>query len=364
MKLASRGLKSLAPPTEVEGSHPGTLHPRGSHREPRFRVGSDASNAVVHLSFHVYDALSRMPSSPHLVAGLGEALWDMLPTGKHLGGAPLNFAYIASLLGEDAVIASRIGNDSLGEEIRAELAGRNLDISGIQIDSNLPTGTVDVHLRDGQPEYEIRQPVAWDALKWTPEWRAVAAKCDAVCFGSLAQRDLRSRQTIEKFLESTRPDCLRVFDINLRRPFYGREVIELGLRSATILKLNDVELVELSAILGVNGGSQSALMRGLLDKFGLKSVLLTCGERGAMAVSGARTASHPGFKVRVRDTIGAGDAFTAAAIHCILRAIELEKTLAFANKWASWVASQEGAMPVLSADQRAIMVSPEAIWAS
>ena len=305
-----------------------------------------------------------MSSSSHVVVGLGEALWDMLPTGKHLGGAPLNFAYIASLLGEHAVIASRIGNDPLGNEIQAELAGRNLETNAIQTDPKLPTGRVDVRFRQGQPEYEIRQPVAWDSLEWTPEWRAIAANCNAVCFGSLAQRDPRSRQTIQDFVEATRPQCLRVFDINLRRPFYEREVIELGLRSATILKLNDAELVELRAISGVKGDSQIAIMRELIDQFGLKIVLLTCGERGAMAVSGAKTASHSGFKVRVRDTIGAGDAFTAAAIHCILREIELEKTLAFANKWASWVASQAGGMPVLSADQRANMVSPEAIWAS
>jgi len=305
-----------------------------------------------------------MNSSRHIVVGLGETLWDMLPTGKHLGGAPLNFAYIASLLGEHAVIASRIGNDSLGNEIQAELSSRNLDTSGVQTDSTLPTGTVDVHFRDGQPEYEIRQPVAWDALEWTPEWRAIAATSDAVCFGSLAQRDPRSRQTIHKFLENTRPECLRVFDINLRKPFYSREVIELTLRSATILKLNDVELVEIAAILGAKGDSQRAIMGELSDKFGLNTVLLTCGERGAMAVCGAKPASHPGFKVRVRDTIGAGDAFTAAAIHCILRGIELEKTLAFANKWASWVASEDGGMPVLREDQRVEMMSEEAISAS
>jgi len=305
-----------------------------------------------------------MNSSRHIVVGLGEALWDMLPSGKHLGGAPLNFAYIASLLGEHAVIASRIGNDPLGNEIQAELGERNLETSAIQTDSRLPTGTVEVRFREGQPEYEIRRPVAWDALEWSPEWRAIAARCDAVCFGSLAQRDPRSRQTIQNFLKNTRPECLRVFDINLRKPFYSHEVIELTLRSATILKLNDVELVEIASSLGVKDDSQLAIMRDFIDKFGLNTVLLTCGERGAMAVCGAKTASHPGFKVRVRDTIGAGDAFTAAAIHCILRGFDLEKTLAFANKWASWVASEDGGMPVLSEDQRVRMMSQEAISAS
>src|SRR5437763_419036 len=257
----------------------------------------------------------------HLVVGLGEALWDMLPTGKHLGGAPLNFAYIASLLGEHAIIASRIGNDSLGAEIQSELAGRNLDTSGIQTDLKLPTGTVEVRFRAGQPEYEIRQPVAWDALEWTPKWREIAANCDAVCCGS----------------------------------------IDSSLHLAAILKLNDVELPEIAAILGLKSASNGALMRELLDKYGLKVVLVTCGERGAMAAQAEKVVSHPGFKVRVRDTIGAGDAFTAAAIHCILRGLELEKTLAFANKWASWVASEAGAMPQMDDAQRLKMLAEAAV---
>jgi len=307
---------------------------------------------------------SEMNASPHIVVGLGEALWDMLPAGKHLGGAPLNFAYIASLLGEHAVIASRIGNDSLGTEIQTELAGRHLDTGGIQNDSKLLTGTVDVRFRGGQPEYEIRQPVAWDALEWTPKWREIAAKCDAVCFGSLAQRAPKSRQTIQNFLENTRPGCLRVFDINLRRPFYGREVVESSLHLANILKLNDLELPEIAAIVSLRGDSTEALMQELLDQFGLKIVLVTCGEHGATAANEEKIASHPGFKVRVRDTIGAGDAFTAAAIHCILRGIDLEKTLAFANKWASWVASQAGAMPPIVEEQRLKMLPEAAFFAS
>jgi len=305
-----------------------------------------------------------MDSSKRIVVGLGEALWDMLPTGKHLGGAPLNFAYIASLLGEHALIASRIGNDPLGAEIQSELGGRNLDTSGIQTDSKLPTGTVDVRFRGGQPEYEIRQPAAWDALEWTPKWGEIAAKCDAVCFGSLAQRASKSRQTIQNFLENTRPACLRVFDINLRRPFYDREVIDSSLHLATILKLNDLELPEIAAILSLKGDSTRVLMQQLLDRFGLKMVFVTCGEHGATAANKEKIVSHPGFKVHVRDTIGAGDAFTAAAIHCVLRGIDLEKTLAIANQWASWVASQAGAMPPIGEKERLKMLSGVALSAS
>jgi fructokinase len=304
-----------------------------------------------------------MNSPPHIVVGLGEALWDVLPSGKHLGGAPLNFAYIASLLGENAVIATRIGNDSLGAEIRSELSRRNLDLSGIQTDSELPTGTVEVSFRDGQPDYEIRRPVAWDALEWSPKWHELAGKCDAVCFGSLAQRASKSRITILKFLENTRPECLRVFDINLRKPFYSREVIESALLTTTILKMNDLELREIASIFGVSAARMDQEMEALLRKFSLRAVLVTRGERGAMAVSQHGMVQHSGFTVKVSDTIGAGDAFTAAAIHCILAQISLEKTLAVANWWASWVASQAGGMPTMTENQRREMRDVTAISA-
>ena len=296
-------------------------------------------------------------NTQHTVVGTGEALWDLLPSGKHLGGAPLNFAYIASLLGENAIIATRIGNDALGEEIKAELRHRNLDLSAIQIDDELPTGTVNVSFNDGQPQYEIRQPAAWDALQWSPNWRQIAAKIDAICFGTLAQRASKSRETIEKFVQNTPPECLRVLDINLRRPFYSREVIESSLRMATILKLNDVEVGEIAAICGISDGPIDVQMANLLHKYALECVFVTRGERGAMAANGHGVLEHAGFKVQVRDTIGAGDAFAAAATHCLLRGMELEKTLAVANRWASWVASQAGGMPAISEELRGEMLS-------
>lgn len=296
---------------------------------------------------------------PHTIVGLGEALWDILPSGKHLGGAPLNFAYITSLLGDNAVIASRIGNDPLGREIETVLRARNLDLSGIQIDSELPTGTVDVSFKNDQPHYEIREPVAWDALEWSPKWRAIASKCDAVCFGSLAQRAPKSRGTIENFVESAHRDCIRVCDINLRMPFYSREVVESSLQMSTILKTNDEELPEIAAMFGLNRERTEQEMRAVLDKFGLKTVFVTRGERGAMAGTAAEVVEHPGFSVQVRDTIGAGDAFTAAAVHCVLRGMSLEKTLAFANRWASWVASQAGGMPAITEKLRLEMLEAQ-----
>jgi fructokinase len=289
---------------------------------------------------------------PHLIVGLGEALWDMLPDGKHLGGAPLNFAYIASLLGHHAVIATRVGEDLLGREILSELNARKLDTSAIQTDAELPTGTVDVQFQNGQPEYEIRKPVAWDALEWSSDWQRLARRCDAVCFGTLAQRSERSRSTILRFIEHTRSSCLRVFDINLRKPFFSRAMIEAALPFVTVLKMNDVELPQVAEMFAISARSASELMLAIQRKLGVRLLLVTRGEQGAAATDGSRLADHPGFPVKVRDTIGAGDAFTAAATHCLLAGVSLEQMLTFANRWASWVASQSGGMPTLDQQQK------------
>jgi fructokinase len=294
--------------------------------------------------------------SIHTVVGLGEALWDVLPSGKHLGGAPLNFAYIASLLGEHAVICTRVGDDFLGKEIQKELVARNLDASGIQVDPELPTGTVEVSFKDGQPEYEIRQPAAWDAMEWSPQWREIASEIDAICFGTLAQRAPKSRKTLMNFLKNAQKSCLKVFDINLRKPFYGAEVVESTLELATILKLNDLELAEIAGMFAIKSVDQAAIMKELLRRFNLKFVFVTRGEHGAVATNGSETVEHPGFSVKVRDTIGAGDAFTAAAVHCLLAGMDLEKTLAVANKWAAWVASQAGGMPRMDENQREMLM--------
>ena len=296
-------------------------------------------------------------SGGRLMVGLGEALWDMLPSGKHLGGAPLNFAYIASLLGNGAVIASRIGEDLLGREIRSDLNKRNLDTSAIQTDANLPTGTVDVQFQNGQPLYDIRKPVAWDALEWSSAWQRLARRCEAVCFGTLAQRSAESRSTILRFLEHTQSSCLRVFDINLRKPFYSRMLIEAALPFTTVLKMNDVELPEIADMFAIPGQSPVEWMPAMPQKLGVKLLLVTRGEYGAAASDGSRVVEHPGFAVKVRDTIGAGDAFSAAAAHCLIRGVDLEQTLAFANRWASWVASQAGGMPVLNEEGRKAMSS-------
>lgn len=291
------------------------------------------------------------------IVGIGEALWDILPTETHLGGAPLNFTYIASLLGDDAVVATRVGNDSLGKQIRNELEARHLETSGLQIDSKLPTGAVDVSFKNGQPHYEIREPAAWDALDWSSQWCEIAARADAVCFGTLAQRAPKSRQTIENFVDHTRSGCLRIVDINLRPPFYSRELIEASLFRANVLKLNDVELPEIAGMFGLNRAHMEEELQTLLERFDVEIGFVTCGAHGAMAARGDQSVRHPGFPISVCDTIGAGDAFTAAAAHCLLSGIDLERTLAVANRWASWVASQPGGMPPLSEETRQEMLS-------
>src|SRR5271170_6090171 len=183
----------------------------------------------------------------NVVVGLGELLWDMLPAGKRLGGAPANFTVMSSRLGNRGVIASRLGNDALGAEARDMLQAFPAGVGLLQIDAAHPTGTVGVEIHDGEPHYIIHEPAAWDFMEWTPEWQALAESADAVCFGSLAQRDSDSRATIREFLAATRPECVRVFDVNLRAPFFNVDVIAASLASATIFKLNELEVPQVLA---------------------------------------------------------------------------------------------------------------------
>ena len=175
----------------------------------------------------------------HTIVGLGELLWDLLPSGRQLGGAPANFAYFASLLGDRGVVASRVGNDDLGRQAASRLRQLGSSTEYLQCDPTHATGTVEVRVDSaGQPQFEIARPVAWDFLEWTAAWKKLAEEADAVCFGSLAQRSPASRKTILQFLRSTQPNTLRVFDVNLRAPFYCREVLEASLQLSDVIKLN------------------------------------------------------------------------------------------------------------------------------
>ena len=302
-----------------------------------------------------------MSRQPKVIVGLGELLWDMLPEGKQLGGAPANFSVMSARLGNRAVIASRLGADKLGREARQYLAPLPADLNFIQEDVKQPTGSVDVVLTAGQAEYVFNAPVAWDFLELTPEWKKLAAEADAVCFGTLAQRDPVSRKTIHAFLAATRKECVRVFDVNLRQPFFTRVVLEDSLSKSTILKLNDAEMPQVLALLKLNGGVEageldpSALRKGaraLLEEFPLQLVCITMGASGSLLVTRETFDQHPGIPIQVVDTIGAGDAFAAALTSYYLQGMPLPVINEAGNRWGSWVASQAGAMPPLSEEKR------------
>lgn len=299
-----------------------------------------------------------MSEAPKLIVGLGELLWDLLPSGKQLGGAPANFTVMSARLGNRGVIVSRIGRDALGDEVRAYLAPLPADLTYLQVDDGHATGSVSVTLQDGQPEYVIHRPVAWDFLECTPEWLALAQRTDAVCFGSLAQRHEVSRAAIHAFLAATSEDCVRVFDVNLRRPFYDEQVLTGSLQLATLLKLNEMEMPIVMSLLGLveNAGSDEASLlqcaRLLLDRFLLKLVCITMGSQGSLLVTREAHHRHHGIATKVTDTVGAGDAFTAALVCFYLRSAPLAVLNEAGNRWGSWVASQRGAMPVLPAEVR------------
>ena len=296
----------------------------------------------------------------HTIVGLGELVWDLLPSGKQLGGAPANFAYAAQLLGNRGIVASRIGKDSLGNETLEQLSKLGLDVSFLQIDPVCRTGIVNVQVDlGGQPTFNIAESVAWDSLQWKSAWRALAEHADAVCFGSLAQRSARSRKTILSFLRAVRPGTARIFDVNLRQHFYSAEVISESLKLADIVKLNHEELPRVMEILALDTGDEESSARRLLHACGAKLVCITRGAHGSLLVNLAGIAEHPGFRVPVADTVGAGDAFTAALVHHFLRGASLRVMNAAANRMGAWVASEAGATPVASAELLAPVLNPK-----
>ena len=288
-----------------------------------------------------------MAQKLHIAVGLGEVLWDLLPAGKQLGGAPANFAYISNLVGETGIVASSVGADWRGEELRNRLAELKLDASYIQRDAIHPTGVVTVHLnQEGQPTYDIAENVAWDFLKWTPEWQRLAAQADVICFGSLAQRSAVSRATIRAFLAASRPDAIRIFDANLRQEFFSAEVLAESLHLANVAKINVEELPIIMHQLGLGQhNEEKASAERLRRVFGLRLVCVTRGSKGSLLLRENEIDEHPGFAVHVVDSVGAGDAFTAALAHHLLRRSSLRVANEAANRMGAWVASQAGATP-------------------
>lgn len=290
----------------------------------------------------------------HLILGIGELLWDILPEGPRLGGAPANFAVMSGRLGNHAAILSRIGRDDLGREAIRQLDPLPADTSFLQVDPTHETGRVTVALEGGQPRFTIHEPSAWDFAELTDDWVRLAERADAICFGSLAQRCHESRQTIQTLAAQASAACIRVFDVNLRAPFYSSEVIQDSLELATVMKMNDDEVPLVLGLLGLplDEGHRSDRLRlgaeRLLEEFPtLQLVAVTRGGCGSLLVARDEWHEHPGIPIKVADTIGAGDAFTAAMIHYLLRGADLATLNEAGNRWGGWVASQSGAMPPL-----------------
>lgn len=291
--------------------------------------------------------------------GLGELLWDIFPESRQLGGAPANFAYMTSLLGDEGIVASRVGSDELGEEAKHRLEHLGLSTSCIQLDPTYRTGIVLVEVdAKGQPTFQIEEPAAWDSFEWTSAWQSLAQKADAVCFGSLAQRSPQSRQTIYSFLKTIRPETTRVFDVNLRQVFYSAQILADSAKQADIIKLNDDELPKVVQLLGFPFHDEESAAQWLRHTFHIKLVCVTRGAEGSLLVSEYAKHEHPGIRVQVADTVGSGDAFTAALVYHYLRRASLATMNEAANRMGSWVASQTGATPVRDEARLELIRSP------
>lgn len=279
-----------------------------------------------------------------LVVGLGEVLWDMLPEGRKIGGAPVNFAYHAGQFGIDTMAVSAIGNDKLGEDTIAEMNGKHLN--HIFPSVPYPTGSVQVKLDEkGVPAYDIKENVAWDNIPFTNEIESVARSCRAVCFGSLAQRNAVSRSTIRKFIESTPSGCIRIFDINLRQNFYTSNVIRDSLEHCNILKINDEEIMLVSRMFNYDSSNIENVCRTIMEDFSLEMVILTCGTKGSYIFTKGGVSFMPTPKVNVADTVGAGDSFTGSFCAAILRRLPVAEAHKKAVEVSAYVCTQNGAMP-------------------
>ncbi len=282
---------------------------------------------------------------------MGEALWDVLPEGKKIGGAPANFAYHISQFGLPSCVVSAVGNDPLGDEILENFTSKGLN----QLIERVPypTGTVQVEIdQAGIPQYDIKENVAWDNIPFTPQLDELAGKTRAVCFGSLAQRNVVSRETIARFLDRmpVREDSLVVFDVNLRQGFYNKEILCESMRRCNILKINDEELVTVSRMFGYPGIDLQDKCWILLGKYNLKMLILTCGINGSYVFTPGAVSFQPTPKVEVADTVGAGDSFTAAFIAGILKGKSVAEAHSRAVQTSAFVCTKKGAMPILPAE--------------
>jgi fructokinase len=280
------------------------------------------------------------------VIGIGEVLWDLLPTGPQLGGAPANFACHAQALGANSGIITRVGNDSLGHEIIRRISAIGLPADGVQVDESAPTGMVSVSLSDGIPQYNIHENVAWDRIAASHHALASVRASDAICFGSLAQRSALSRASIQCLVSSATAIAWRVFDINLRQHFYNQEILQSSLELANVLKLNDSELGIIAHTFGVQGNCRRQI-ESLVSRFGFRVVALTRGASGSILYRDGRWSEHAAVDIEVKDTVGAGDSFTAALCLGLLHGLDLDDINLAANQVAAYVCSCAGATPTL-----------------
>lgn len=286
------------------------------------------------------------------VIGIGEVLWDLLPAGPQLGGAPANFAHHARQLGAEARVITRVGNDAYGRQILARFAEMNIHSDTVQVDDHLPTGTAAVVLgTDGTPHFTIADGVAWDALTLTSEAQLAAHNANAICFGTLAQRTATSAATIQKLVAALPLTALRVFDINLRQHFYNREILEHSLDSAHILKLNDHELDVLVPLFELKGDTKQKIKQ-LAEHFELRLIALTRAERGSLLYQSGNWSEMNGLRKAAVDTVGAGDAFTAALVMGMLHRLALDDIHRIAAEIAAFVCCCHGATPTLPSHLR------------
>jgi fructokinase len=287
------------------------------------------------------------------VVGIGEVLWDLLPGGRQLGGAPANFAYHARALGAEAQVLSRVGWDELGRELLGRLEQLGLLTDTVEIDPTAPTGTVTVEIKaDGQPQFMIHENVAWDRIAGDAAGRRAVAAANAVCFGTLAQRSEVSRHSIRALLRAAPAESLRILDVNLRQSYYSRQIIEESLALANILKVNETELEILAEMFGLPGDEFGRIAM-LARRFPLRLAACTRGERGSLLYSEGRWSEQPGVSVKVVDTVGAGDAFTAAVALGMLAGWPMDDINRRASEVAAFVCSQTGGTPELPERLRA-----------
>jgi len=279
------------------------------------------------------------------IIGIGELLWDVLPEGKKLGGAPCNFVYHAQQQGAKGTALSAIGDDNNGKEILKLLKAKNISSELIQVNEK-PTGTVDIKLNEsGIPEYTIHENVAWDFIRFNEDIEQRVTEADVICFGSLAQRNTSSRETIEKILKCCREDTLIVYDINLRQNFYSKEIIEKSMQLCNVLKLNEDELPVVCDLLGVHAETEEFQILDLIKEYNLKLAAYTKGSEGSLLMTPSDKSYIPTPKVEVKDTVGAGDSFTAAMIVGFAKGNSLKDIHQKAVEISAFVCTQDGAMP-------------------